>query len=131
MQVDALAAAGHSTLVVTTDQHYEKVTARPDERVLDPAIKDPRTLRPLARVTAEARRFAPDVVGSRVDGLGVIARLRRCHGPLPAVLITADRSPAVRALAAEADVRVLMKPLKPAALRSLLSQWHLLRSDAD
>jgi glycosyltransferase involved in cell wall biosynthesis len=66
VQVDALRAAGHSALVVTTDQHYEKVTARGDERVLDPAIKDPRTLPALARVTAEARRFAPDVVVSEL-----------------------------------------------------------------
>ncbi|MCD2192385.1 glycosyltransferase family 4 protein [Actinomycetospora endophytica] len=66
VQVDALRDAGHSALVVTTDQHYEKVTARPDERVLDPAIKDPRTLPALARVIAEARRFAPDVVVSEM-----------------------------------------------------------------
>jgi glycosyltransferase involved in cell wall biosynthesis len=66
VQVDALRAAGHEALVVTTDQHYEKVTARPDERVLDPAIKDPRTLPALARVTAEARRFAPHVVLSEM-----------------------------------------------------------------
>lgn len=78
----------------------------------------------------------PDVVIAdyhigELDGLGVIASLRERYGPLPAVLITADRSATVRALAAEADVRVLMKPLKPAALRSLLSQWRLLRADAD
>lgn len=66
VQVDALRTAGHEALVVTTDQHYEKVTARSDERVLDPAIKDPRTLPALARVTAEARRFAPDVVVSEL-----------------------------------------------------------------
>lgn len=66
VQVDALREAGHSALVVTTDQHYEKVAARPDERVLDPAIKDPRTLPALARVIAEARRFAPDVVVSEM-----------------------------------------------------------------
>jgi glycosyltransferase involved in cell wall biosynthesis len=66
VQVDALRAAGHSSLVVTTDQHYEKVTARPDERVLDPAIKNPRTLPALGRVIAEARRFAPDVVVSEM-----------------------------------------------------------------
>lgn len=66
VQVDALRAAGHECLVVTTDQHYEKVAARADERVLDPAIKDPRTLPALARVTAEARRFRPDVVVSEL-----------------------------------------------------------------
>ncbi len=92
----------------------------------------------LAEVQAalDAVGARPDVVVAdyhigEVDGLGVVASLRRRYGPLPAVLITADRSAAVRALAAEADVRVLMKPLKPAALRSLLSQWHLLRADAD
>ena len=78
----------------------------------------------------------PDVVIAdyhigELDGLGVIASLRRRYGWCPAVLITADRSATVRALAAEADVRVLMKPLKPAALRSLLSQWRLLRADAE
>ena len=61
-----------------------------------------------------------------MDGLDLIAALRQRHGALPAVLITADRSAYVRVLAGGADVRVLMKPLKPAALRSLLSQWHLL-----
>lgn len=66
VQVDALRDAGHSALIITTDQHYEKVAARPDERVLDPAIKDPRTLPALARVLAEARRFAPDVVVSEM-----------------------------------------------------------------
>ena len=66
VQVDALTAAGHECLVVTTDQHYEKVAARPDERVLDPSIRNPRTVPALARVTAEARRFAPDVVVSEL-----------------------------------------------------------------
>ncbi|MDL5155667.1 glycosyltransferase family 4 protein [Actinomycetospora termitidis] len=66
VQVDALSAAGHECLVVTTDQHYEKVAARADERVLDPSIKDPRTVPALARVTAEARRFRPDVVVSEL-----------------------------------------------------------------
>ena len=92
----------------------------------------------LAEVQAslDAIGARPDVVVAdyhigEVDGLGVIASLRRRYGGLSAVLITADRSAAVRTLAAEADVRVLMKPLKPAALRSLLSQWRLLRADVD
>ncbi len=92
----------------------------------------------LAEVQAslDAIGVRPDVVAADyhigdIDGLGVIASLRRRYGALPAVLITADRSAAVRTLAAEADVRVLMKPLKPAAFRSLLSQWHLLRAGAD
>jgi len=66
VQVDALTAAGHECLLVTTDQHYETVTPRPDERVLEPAIKDPRTLPALARVWREARAWRPDVVVSEL-----------------------------------------------------------------
>lgn len=66
VQVDALDAAGHECLVVTTDQHYEAVSARPDERVLEPAIKDPRTLPALWRVGREARAWRPDVVVSEL-----------------------------------------------------------------
>ena len=62
VQVDALRATGHECLLVTTDQHYETVTARADERVLDPAIKDPRTLPALLRVVREARAWGPDLV---------------------------------------------------------------------
>ena len=87
------------------------------------------------QVALDAIGAPPDVIVAdyhidEIDGLGVIAHLRRRYGALPAVLITADRSAGVRTLAGEADVRVLMKPLKPAALRSLLSQWRLLRADA-
>ena len=61
-----------------------------------------------------------------LDGLDIIAALRQRYGPRPAVLITADRDPAIRHRAQGADVPILTKPLKPAALRSLLSQWQLL-----
>lgn len=79
---------------------------------------------------------APDVIVAdyhigEVDGLSVIAALRAKYGALPAVLVTADRSPVVRDLALAADVRVLNKPLRPAALRSLLSQWHLVKAAAE
>jgi CheY-like chemotaxis protein len=42
---------------------------------------------------------------------------------LPAALITADRSPEVREAAHAAGIAVLNKPLKPAALRAVMSQW--------
>ncbi len=59
------------------------------------------------------------------NGLYVIASLRdKIDDSLPAILLTADRSPEVRDRAAAADVHVLHKPLKPAALRSLLSKWR-------
>lgn len=60
--VDALREAGHECLLVTSDQHYQPMTARPYERVLDPRPRDPRTIAPLLRVLGEARRWRPDVV---------------------------------------------------------------------
>jgi Na+/proline symporter/signal transduction histidine kinase/ActR/RegA family two-component response regulator len=57
------------------------------------------------------------------DGLDVIskARLKSQHEFL-AVLVTADRSAAVRNAAKAIDVTVMNKPLKPAALRALLTR---------
>lgn len=60
--VDALHEAGHECLLVTSDQHYEPMTARGYERVLDPRPRDPRTIAPLLRVLGEARRWRPEVV---------------------------------------------------------------------
>ena len=54
------------------------------------------------------------------NGIEAIATLRRRYGELPAILITADRSPAVREQAREEGIQVLHKPIKPAALRALL-----------
>ena len=59
------------------------------------------------------------------DGLDVVALLReRVGAGLPAILLTADRSAEVRDAAAEAEITVLNKPVKPAALRAVLSQWR-------
>jgi Na+/proline symporter/CheY-like chemotaxis protein len=64
----------------------------------------------------------------RGTGIEAIAELRRRFGTgLPAILITADRSPTVRDEASACDVQVLNKPLKPAALRALMSQWRTQR----
>jgi CheY-like chemotaxis protein len=82
------------------------------------------------------RDLVPDVILAdlhvgETDGLAAIAALRARFGACQAVLVTADRSSHVCALAQQADVRLLNKPLKPAALRSLLSQWHLVRQIAE
>ena len=62
------------------------------------------------------------------NGIEAIVRLRHhCGGDLPAILITADRSPAVREAARAQAIQVLNKPLKPAALRAMLAQWRVLR----
>ena len=64
----------------------------------------------------------------RGTGLGAIAELRQRFGAdLPAILITADRSPLVRDAARANDIQVLNKPLKPAALRALMAQWRVQR----
>ena len=64
------------------------------------------------------------------DGTGIdaIAHLRRqSDRMIPAILATADRSEPVRIAAAAADVTLVHKPLKPAGLRALLSQWRATR----
>ncbi|MEN5082587.1 PAS domain-containing hybrid sensor histidine kinase/response regulator [Bosea sp. TWI1241] len=66
------------------------------------------------------------------DGLSAISSLRERMGTgLPAILLTADRSPEVRDAAAALDVHVLNKPLKPGALRALLAQWRATRLAAE
>lgn len=58
----------------------------------------------------------------QTSGLDAIEWLRQnVGGHLPAALVTADRSPAVRALAEERGVAVITKPVKPAALRATIS----------
>jgi len=62
------------------------------------------------------------------NGIDAIVKLRQRFGVgLPAILITADRSPRVRADARALNVQVLPKPIKPAALRAMLAQWRVLR----
>ena len=66
------------------------------------------------------------------NGLTAISSLReRARGPLPAILLTADRTAHVREAAAALDVHLLNKPLKPGALRSLLAQWRATRLAAE
>jgi signal transduction histidine kinase/CheY-like chemotaxis protein len=64
----------------------------------------------------------------RGDGIAAIVDLRRRYGSgLPAILVTADRTAAVREAANAQDIQVLNKPIKPAALRALLAQWRMQR----
>ncbi len=61
----------------------------------------------------------------RGNGVAAIRDIRRRFGEnIPAILITADRSPHVRAAAREEQIAVLNKPVKPASLRALLGQWR-------
>jgi Na+/proline symporter/signal transduction histidine kinase len=61
----------------------------------------------------------------RGNGIAAIREIRRRFGPgLPAILITADRSPHLRVAARLEKIAVLNKPVKPASLRALLGQWR-------
>jgi len=63
--------------------------------------------------------------GNGIDAIGELRR--RLGADLPAILITADRSPLVRDEARGRDIQVLNKPIKPAALRALMAQWRVPR----
>ncbi|MFJ5368702.1 NahK/ErcS family hybrid sensor histidine kinase/response regulator [Bosea sp. CER48] len=66
------------------------------------------------------------------NGLTAITSLRaQARTPMPAILLTADRTPHVREAATALDVYLLNKPLKPAALRALLAQWRATRLAAE
>jgi CheY-like chemotaxis protein len=65
-------------------------------------------------------------------GLHLIRDLRLRWGvATPAILVTADRSSEVRTAAGEADISVINKPLKPAALRSLMSRIRKMAQAAE
>jgi CheY-like chemotaxis protein len=66
------------------------------------------------------------------DGLAAIAALRAAYGEeTPAILATADRGAEIRAKAALAEVAMLNKPLRPAALRALLMRCRTMRMAAE
>ncbi|MEX0956997.1 MAG: PAS domain-containing hybrid sensor histidine kinase/response regulator [Rhizobiaceae bacterium] len=87
------------------------------------------------RKKAEARR--PDIVLAdyhldNETGLEAVRRLRHFHGSdLPAVLVTADRSGEVRAEAEKLDIPVINKPVKPAALRTVLTSLQRIPAAAE
>jgi Na+/proline symporter/signal transduction histidine kinase len=88
-----------------------------------------------AMAAFKARKLRPNValVDYQLDhanGIDTIKKLRwRLHKELPAALITADRSPDVRDRAEAEEILLLNKPVKPPALRALLTQLSL-SSDA-
>jgi len=66
------------------------------------------------------------------NGIDAVEALRkRLKDSIPAALITADRSPAVREEARTKDIQVFNKPVKPAALRAFLAQWRVARPAAE
>ncbi|HEY4200930.1 MAG TPA: PAS-domain containing protein [Devosiaceae bacterium] len=90
---------------------------------------DVRTARSLKDISRDnlLEGWLPDLVLmdyhlDQTSGLDAIEWLRHnVGGHLPAALVTADRSPAVRTLAEDRGVAVVTKPVKPAALRATIS----------
>jgi Na+/proline symporter/CheY-like chemotaxis protein len=65
------------------------------------------------------------------DGVSLTERLRSRHDrDMAAVLITADRSPAIRGEAARAAMPVIHKPVRPAALRAVVAHARASRAVA-
>jgi Na+/proline symporter/signal transduction histidine kinase len=65
------------------------------------------------------------------NGIEAVREVRRMFGAgIPAALITADRSTCVRETARALEIQVLNKPLKPASLRAVMSQWTAQRAAA-
>jgi CheY-like chemotaxis protein len=66
------------------------------------------------------------------DGLAAITEICwKLGDDIPAILVTADRSAELRERALKAGIRVLNKPVKPAALRASLAQWNVRRPAAE
>jgi CheY-like chemotaxis protein len=66
------------------------------------------------------------------NGIDAVETVRRAYGAdLPSVIITADRSEAVRARALAHGIAVLHKPVRPAALRALLMRLLSAREAAE
>ncbi|WP_181699892.1 PAS domain-containing hybrid sensor histidine kinase/response regulator [Chthonobacter albigriseus] len=90
-----------------------------------------------AIVALKELRSPPDVflVDYHLDegtGIDAVVRLRwRFGSNIPAVLITANRSPDVKVEAGEKGISVLFKPVKPAALRALIAQHRASRPAAE
>jgi Na+/proline symporter/signal transduction histidine kinase len=92
---------------------------------------------PTAIAVISEAKVSPDglLVDYHLDkgnGIAAIEALRqRLGADLSAILITADRGPRVREEARLQRIQVLNKPVKPAALRALLTQWSVLRVAAE
>ncbi len=64
------------------------------------------------------------------DGVSLHARLAARHGPVPCLILSADETGAVRSAAQEAGLPLLVKPLRPLALKSVLDRLLAARAAA-
>ena len=93
------------------------------------AAPDPEAaMEAIAEIQASGRRLTGILVDYHLDRGNGIAAIRAIRGrfgkDIPAILITADRSPHVRSAARQDKIAVQNKPVKPASLRALLGQWR-------
>ena len=85
----------------------------------------------------KSKKAQPDIVlvDYHLDsgnGLDTIMGLKwKISRDLPAILITADRSPGLKAEADKKQIPILHKPVKPAALRALIAQSRVHRLAAE
>ena len=93
-----------------------------------------------ALASLDASGLEPDglLVDYHLDGGNGIAaiaelrcRIRHDGRDVPAIVITADRSPHVREAARAEGAHLLNKPVKPASLRALMAQWRVQRVAAE
>jgi Na+/proline symporter/signal transduction histidine kinase len=100
-------------------------------RVLKAADLD-EAIRAIAASGAEPDGLLVDYHLDGGNGIAAIAALRRHLNRLvPAILITADRSVHVREEARLEGAHLLNKPIKPASLRALITQWQVQRIAAE
>jgi Na+/proline symporter/signal transduction histidine kinase len=93
------------------------------------AVADPESaIEAIEKIEMAGRRLTGLLVDYHLDrgnGIAAIREIRSRFGEnIPAILITADRSPHVRVAARDEKIAVLNKPVKPASLRALLGQWR-------
>jgi signal transduction histidine kinase/CheY-like chemotaxis protein len=61
-------------------------------------------------------------LGDGMDGVGLVEALRAKYGEIDALIITANRSPAVRKRCADSAVRIALKPINALELATFLSE---------
>jgi len=85
----------------------------------------------------KAARVTPDIIISdyhldREDGCAAIRAIEAaCNADIPGIIATADSSQDVRTPVIEGGHAFLQKPIKPAALRALISSLIIQRQAAE
>ncbi|MFM9975648.1 MAG: NahK/ErcS family hybrid sensor histidine kinase/response regulator, partial [Beijerinckiaceae bacterium] len=96
------------------------------------AAHDRAAMAALKRMQGIPDAIVADFHLNKGNGLSAISSLRKSlRHPVPAILLTADRTVELRQKALAQDIQVFNKPLKPAQLRAWLSQIGVQRQAAE